>query len=533
MHTEWTEQVHLSVVIDNPAVTPNAPLTGKICVNITTEKVECSHLSITFVGAELAVVECSGGEDTESHEARADFLNFSFDITEFDDGCIPRGNYEYPFSCFIPNGLPATMQCSFHDSNCSVQYAAVGKLSSGREQISGRSVFYVSSRRPLIQSGQVYLDSYYHTMKRFCGLLDGGNIVVGASLSSHFLVVDQVHTVQYAVQNNSSVEVSSVELTITETVKWCAGEYAADKVHTVYRMMHQLDLGKEGRGTGGSSGQVADSESYLQKLRDSLIESLDTGVGSINVCLAPGTRNTHHGDVLDVTHELCIQFGTSSGPPVPPICIDVFICGSAFEERVHTELAPTNATDGGQLMSNSPVISASVTEMTLGEYVDPVVISRLQSFKSDAPQSEVIRRNASIARSLTNSSMPRAQSIVGNFSLLEQHLVGSFDQVEAFDAWCETNEVSSLSPSNLCDIFGAIRSATDQIEIADKLGRLLPAVTCQQCAEAAKGCMTSLERTIVEKLVAPIGKVADPDNYKLVEDQMTSRFQMVTLEKYF
>jgi hypothetical protein len=530
MSTGWTsDQVKMTVMIDNLKLSPHSPLTGKICV-VVTEQISCTSLAITYVGSEMSVVD-SGDPDTP-HEGRADFLNFTFPVTEFPNGFLRVGNYEYQFSCLLPNGLPATFSSHFGESYCQVKYSANATLSSSEDQnsMTTKSEFFLSSGNPPVQGGQIFMNPICHSVRNFCGLLDGGSIVIAAALSTNVLTVDETHTIQFAVQNSSTLTIASVEVLITESVCWQAGDNSSGKDQTIFRMTQkEVSSFLTPKTTRKSdNGKVSDSQDYLRQLKGSLEQAASSGIGSINIFLADGTRNSYRGEIVEVEHELRVKITTTSGIELPELSLDIFVVGSTYElSRPPGEHVYTKRKSMAIETSMQPMLSG-VSEMSLHDYVDPVVINRLKSFNCETD----ISRTISKSRSLKNGAIIRKQSSIGGFEMLERSLLGSFDQVETFNEWTEANDPNELSAVNYNSLFSAIRNVVDQIEIADKLGRLLTSISCEQLAEAARGCVKPCEQTIIKKLVSPSGSVRDKENRKLVEDQIGT-FQMITLEQYF
>lgn len=525
MNSTWSENVQLSVMIDDIKLVPCTPLHGKICVVVTSENLPCKSLTITFVGSEISVV---AAEPDKPHEGRADFLNFTFPVTNFPDEYLPLGNYEYPFSCQLPNGLPATFSSNFGESYCQIKYSANATLSaSDGNKMTSKSEFFLSSANPPVDGGQVFINPICHKVKKLCGLLDGGNIIFSASMSTNVMAVDVNHTIQFAIQNSSTLKIASVEVYIIESVVWQATESSSSKNQTIFRMSHK-DVSSFVLNSSKSDGKVSDSEGYLRQLRDSLVQATKTGVGSLNILLADGARNSYSGDLLDVEHELRVKLVATNGIELLELKFDVFVCGSTFEvsrppgEHVYTTRK--------SLPIDTPLVPVSsvMSEMSLHDYVDPVIINRLSSFQSDMELSKSISKSPS----LTNCAILRKQSSIGGFETLERQLLGAFDQVERFTEWTSINDPNEWAAINFNSLFSAVRNVMDQIEIADKLGRLLTSVSCEQLAEAAKGCIKPCEQTIIKKLVSPNGAVRDKENKKLVED-VIGTFQMITLEQYF
>lgn len=121
----------LAVQLDKNAYTSGEFLTGKIYLNVTSAT-KCNTLQLELHGYEKTKVKYKRkkNKETETRYARATrtFLRVDTPIASFPDGTAKPGQFEFPFTAKLPEGLPSTMKCGNASSWCKVFYFVKARL---------------------------------------------------------------------------------------------------------------------------------------------------------------------------------------------------------------------------------------------------------------------------------------------------------------------------------------------------------------------------------------------------------------------
>jgi hypothetical protein len=139
-----------------------------------------------------------------------------------------KGNYEFPFQCPIPVGLPGSMRLT-GSSNCNITYAVDACLhrpGSLSWDVKGSADFLVSAAPAPAQSAPLYMDPQFVDV-RSCFCIGRGRMLTGGSAASSILAAGEEFRVNYAAQNESTAKINAIEIKLLELVTWRASGHSA------------------------------------------------------------------------------------------------------------------------------------------------------------------------------------------------------------------------------------------------------------------------------------------------------------------
>ena len=503
---------------------------------------------------------------THHHYARATstFLKVNVPLKEFPGGLAERGNYEFPFQCEIPVTTPSSLQRTGGKSYCSVGYSVSaclhrpGMLS---WDIKGSCPFRVEAAPAPVQHMPLYLEPQFSSVKT-CFCYDRGRMLTGGSGSSSVIAAGETLRVNYAVQNESSAEIKSIEIALYERVSWHARHHRASRSRVLYKNSLSTDL--RGNQTnlpdsallatkkGEKDVNTDDDNTQLRAIK----KMLDSGNYFVDIPVLAETNTSYEGELLSVRHQLCITARTSMGTANPEISHPITIVNRHGQGDLASSVPPPPSYTAAQVVPVNLLAPMAMAvpigyeaEKPIEEHSEDENIALPSYWQAiQSPVYTVPTTAFSVARTTADkeenednafeSSMfePSAPPVTvsyatGGVDALLFGLQGAMDQSSEVEKWLACNIADNLTPPDFFRLFSAIKASYHQTRAAELMSTRLSQVSCAALAEACRGCNEFCRREVVENLVKT-AIIVDKQNGGLVSQQMTT-FQFMCIEQYF
>lgn len=385
-------------------------------------------------------------------------------------------------------------------------------------------------------------------------------MLTGGSGSSSVIAAGETLRVNYAVQNESTAEIKSVEIALYERVFWHARNHRASRSRVLYKntlsadpRANQTNLPDSAllaTKRGEKDVNADDDNSQLRVIK----KMLDSGNYCVDIPVLPETNTSYEGELLTVRHQLCITVRTSLGTANPEISHPITIVnrqggGQSIVARpvsyTAAQVIPMNheppmamAIPVGYEAESTFIEKSTDDNIALPSYwqaiQSPVYTVPTSAFSvSRATADQTTEQDDTIEPSMFEPSAPSVDVsyATGGVESLIFGLQGAMDQSSEVEKWLGCNSVDSLAPPDFFRIFSAIKASYHQTRAAELMSTTLSQVTCAALAEACRGCNEFCRREVVENLVKT-ATIMDKQNRGLVSQFMTT-FQFMCIEQHF
>eukprot|EP01040_Poterioochromonas_malhamensis_P019995 gene19995-23774_t len=231
----------LAVALDQPEVVPGQPITGRVYLDVLkSEKTNSTSLILTISGKEATVARWEeNSTDSDGHSNTTDhstsqthqIINNAYTLASSDDGYFLPGRQEYPFQVTIPVGSPPSISAAIHSNSggeCSVTYSLEAKLVQP-----GWFKWDIKTTAPLIvkahpsssiSQAPIYVAPSRHDITYFCCCMYYGQgfMTLGLHTPTGLLCHNSPFDIAYVIQQQSSAEITGLEITIVEDLTWFA-----------------------------------------------------------------------------------------------------------------------------------------------------------------------------------------------------------------------------------------------------------------------------------------------------------------------
>lgn len=243
----------IGIELDQAQVMPGFELSGFVFLDISTNvnlnEFTDSSLNLRIVGYEKSICATQASMiDADRHSSSThvafeskDFLVMSYPLfnSNVEEPPLSIGRNEFPFCIILPQLLPPTISASLGGSSggeCSISYyAETTLLLAGRKkQRTQRAEFIVKRNTTLgIGSSPAYVLPSPVKLK-FCKLWKQGNIFLGLYSPVSLLKQNEPFEVTYILQNQSSVKIRAIEISLIEIVSWKAHNLQREESTILY-----------------------------------------------------------------------------------------------------------------------------------------------------------------------------------------------------------------------------------------------------------------------------------------------------------
>jgi hypothetical protein len=362
-----------------------------------------------------------------------------------------------------------------------------------------------------------------------CYCFKRGNVLVGGAAESSMLYAGANTSVKYAAQNNSTVPIKAIEVSLLESVRFHAqGHYASTQVVLFKRRMSpaearlQAPLGVRERNQQHGSGY--DPMSDLQTLSDMLASDRTT----LQFTVPSAARSSCNGSLIRVHHVLSIQLFTTFGTENPTIAREIQMFSSAPCTHVYHGVHE----DHGRELAQPPTLPPGWAPFV----APPVVLPTLLMSRKEVTHADHTAHNDQqpvVYSTATAETGARADGNVTSCAELLNAMVNTYDPCSELEVYLRHgNRADDLQPEDFYLLFRAVRDAFDQQRLADTLAADMTCTSCAKVARATAGALTVCKREVAEKLLSA-GEILDRDqNAHLVKSEL-SVFEYMTVEKYF
>jgi hypothetical protein len=513
----------LYTYVHNQDVVAGSPLLGKVYLDVRTSTgVTADTLTIRVTGrvvTEVAYMEATPSMNRSSvveKVARNEnlFMDVQLQVTRFENWHLDKGQYEYPFSLVIPEGVPSSLSIStgFRD-RCMIEYHIEAQLlhSTGTVLHQHRRALIVTNSIPTSSPVAQYIEGESTPMHLYA-CAKRGHVRLCGSIGPSVCTPTAETTVKFTIAKKPALPVSEVKISLKEHVTFHAGgKHSQPLVTLLYA--RRVSRGDAMLTTAfvPAAKKAAGADGITAELR-ALGHSLATEVCAVRFSVPSTAHSSFSGANITVQHVLTIQATIPSGTPeIVTIRTDVLV------RTTHID-------------SLSPVIAQTYVAVPVGwkAEVAPVVV--LPAFRIRRAPPDETGSVANTPRAAGTPVLENAQQRAFRQLLDSVHV--SYTPCYELVLWLRAgNSLRDMQDEQAQALFRAVPSAVDQAQLAGIVAAALSTVSCRLVAKVASVCAESCRREICEKLLTA-GLITDKaENAPLLAAHLTA-FQFMTVERY-
>ena len=490
---------------------------------------------------------------------------------------IRMTTYVLPFAIQLPHSLPSTDYELQGEVGYRIQYKLQVMAGVGNKEdilVNVSSAPLPDERVPCVVEPRSYA---IHSLKLF----QKGQLVIAARVEDTHVGKGQNVCLHVACQNDSTVDVHDVRISLMEHVFYGAGRAGASMSHpnqtrTLFTLEHVNlpGLDREGK----SRGQVRQNNENRQETYKMLHKELASGRNRILIKL-PWVSDTYNGRIVKVIHSLVIYMKTPDNTTDPSISIPIRIGTAPLQiqaaqpsETAIPSAPPENLVFApafgieserirGVTASAATVIPSAPPESfvfapTLGfesGRVPTIPIAEAVSIPFDASVSAVFNASDDVIflgddavfqdspigedqeehlsgrapLSALSQSTPAMETLhhemlasIGDYDIISEHLQN--------DAWREL--LANLSPEEFGSTIACVHVDFDQPRVAFLLASCRPDFSCAHLAAALRNTAEWTRTNMVHKLLPCCSDVVA--NEALVLDELNEWERVVTEEDF-
>lgn len=316
----------LAVALDQPEVVPGEPITGRVYLDVLkSEKTNSTSLILTLSGAETTIVrwtesstDSDGQSRTTDHSSTQgqQIINNASTLASSDDGYFVPGRQEYPFQVMIPVGSPPSISAAIHGTSggeCSITYSIEAKLTQPgwfKWDIKTTAPLIVKAHpSPSVSQAPIYVTPSRHDITYFCCCLYYGQgfMTLGLHTPTGLLCHNSPFDIAYVLQQQSSAEITGLEITIVEDLTW----FAHSRQRNIRVKLYESVI----------TPQLADPSQTVNDLR----QALDARRYKVSGELASSAKGTMKSTLIEVKHTLFMTVKTPFGSTKPSISAPLYV----------------------------------------------------------------------------------------------------------------------------------------------------------------------------------------------------------------
>jgi hypothetical protein len=552
----------LVIVLDNDNTNkfyPGDEISGKIYVAIMSEKIEAESLILKIAGQEFTVARWQEADTNNKHSfvetSTCVFMETSYNIMKIPEGYMKEGEYEFPFHLVLPFGIPPSVEVDVSGNNggeCRVEYYLDVKFHHSLFTTADIHHKYdlcvlpsppykcPSLPSPLDSSIPSYLAPERQQLLTCC-CFPRGDMNISLLLPSSVLSSSDKFTVSYLVQNQSSVKVKAVEISITEQIKWSVGKrhrtVNKNLFHTRLENERIADLQSRNDSNSSISKKETD-RTRVGPIEDlDLLKEIKAVLDGMRFTLEGSLSKKHHGTLngkfISIKHGVIVKICTSFGTNNPIITCPLIIQSTGGLEFVSKPPQNLSSSSSSNIISTLPLdwdpVRSSLLHLPTPSYMKPFIFRgghKPAAAHSGMDEDEVV------------SPLPSASPLVSNYkggiNTLLLLLRNTYSPRKEMEAWIAADkddaEVDRLDPSHFQKIFSIVKNDIEQLAVADLLTQARSAsITCQHIAHTITACNQAVKLEVVRKMIT---KCEDKAEEKKVILKQLTLFETLCAEPY-
>lgn len=168
------------------------------------------------------IIKIKKGKSYKRHYANHICLNYKFALKRFPNKIIPKGQYQFPFSFYLPENIPSTFFYKWEDF-CKSSYAQVSyhvkvviKNKQKDLKLKSKQEFVVNLNKDLYFSNTKKIEKYKQI--KTCCVYDKGNVKLSGSFEKDSYYPDQNAKCLLEVENNSEVGLCKIEAAFVQMI---------------------------------------------------------------------------------------------------------------------------------------------------------------------------------------------------------------------------------------------------------------------------------------------------------------------------
>lgn len=534
----------IHVAFDNDAIVPDYPATGKVHLDIVQDIVSCTSVECRVVGSETTSVSFTrvSGDSTvtETEHQKRDFLNITFILQQNSSETMNKGQYEYPYEFTIPGDAPLSMKAKGAGDKGKVSYSMEVWLNRpGRMRWSIRHFMKLNVIKPSPRDTltPLYFRPSAVPVSSMMKSIERGDIRIGAKAASDELTAGCRSAVKIAMENNSTVPVKAIEVSILEKVTIRANHFTGGPrpVKLFHVRFTPRELGLDLSPRTSQNVNNADQAQVLRTLR----QKIETEDYKLNLFVPAHARCSHHGgfSLIHVTHTLEITAITSFGTENPTVSQELTIYSpKPANVRRAVVSSPTRRTVSTAVptaVPSAPPASAPPAAVSTGVRSASLTVV-YPSAGSYANNNTTTNNTTSSTTTVTGTSPTRTPSVkrFADFEQFSAALSQSCDPCGELEKYLRDGyKVDDFTPEQYYALFKAISYVYDQQCFAEALAAAATKITCAKVARALAGSKEMAKSEVAQNLLCA-GPVLDKrENAHLVKAELTS-IQFMTVQKY-
>eukprot|EP01040_Poterioochromonas_malhamensis_P014394 gene14394-15931_t len=314
----------LAVMVDQSEIVPGEPITGRVYLDVLkSEKTNSTSLILTLSGIETTEVRwtqsanVNGKPQTTSHSTSQthEIVKHAYTLASSDDGYFVAGRQEYPFQVTIPVGSPPSISAAIHGTSggeCSVTYSIEAKLTQPGwfkwDIKTNASLIVKPHPSPSVSQAPIYVTPSRHDITYFCCCLyyGQGSITLGLQTAG-LLCHNSPFDIAYVIQQQSSAEITGLEITIVEDLTW----FANSKHRSIRTKLYE----------SVTMPQLADPSQTADDLR----QALEARRYKVSGEFSSAAKGTMKSALVEVKHTLIMTVKTSFGSTNPTVSAPLYV----------------------------------------------------------------------------------------------------------------------------------------------------------------------------------------------------------------
>ncbi len=345
----------IMVVCDQQGVSAGDYLTGKIYMEVMKPGFKCEFLYAQISAQEKTCVHYTtssgSGKNRKTHHhyirQRRIVMNTEILLEQFDPGStVPVGRYEYPVKMQIPMNAPSTIPRVTYNGNWAELTYSIrgfckqkGKLWDSTVD-SSKEFLCQAAQEEGAKSYQLIMPPHSQTVN-FCCCFSQGSMTLGGFVGDSIMKRGSSIDIRFALKNNSTAEITTVEAGVHQTISWSArsyhrsypsvvGQISIDpkEIENTQNHANKQDMRKNQ--DGFSDEKMVYDELYNQK-----------GGSQVSINLERNGASTYYGSLLSVSHEAGVRIMTGCCIDNPACGVQVRVVGPSSKETYGTNGRPT------------------------------------------------------------------------------------------------------------------------------------------------------------------------------------------------
>jgi hypothetical protein len=444
-------------------------------------------------------------------------MDIQLQVMKLEHSHLNKGQYEFPFSLVIPEGVPSSLAVStgFRD-RCAVEYHIEALLldTAGTVLHQHRRTLTVTNSIPTSSPVARYMEGESTPMHLYA-CAKRGHVLLCGSVGPSVCTPAAETTVKFTMAKKAGLPVSEVKVSLKEHITFHAAGKQSQPVITLL-FAKRINRGDAVLNSAfvPAAKKAAGAEGIAAELR-AVCHNLVTEGCAVRFSIPTTAHSSFQGENITVRHVLTVQATIPAGTPETVAVSTELLVRTSYVD---------NSSPAAQTYVAVPVGWKAV--------VAPIVV--LPVFHIRRRTQEESGSMASSGRSTPSSiGTPILESVQQRaFRQLLDSVRGSYTPCYELALWLRAgNSLRDVQDEQAQALFRAVPNAVDQAQLAGIMAAALSTVSCRLVASVASVCAESCRREVCEKLLTA-GLIADKsENATLLAVHLTP-FEFMSLERY-